>query len=85
MNQEVVTPIRVVTGDCDPVYGGCRVWLYVFPHRLQKKTCSHGRFLPRSLGHQQFRCVVTQSPAFYQCGHMVSHSPEYKYWSDHPL
>ena len=68
----MVTPIsavlRAATGDCDPVYGGCRC---VTPYTT-KKSRSHSGFLRRSQGHRQFSSAVTRSLAVFGRSQIVT-------------
>ena len=73
--QGVVTPIstvlRAATGDCDPVYGGCRCGLPYYSVYYQKSR-SHGGFLRRSQGHRQFSSAVTRSQAVFGRSQIVT-------------
>ena len=68
----VVTPIsavlRAATGDCDPVYGGCRCGLPYYNYtilRILPKSHESRWILRQSQGHRQFSSAVTWSQAVF--------------------
>ena len=74
-SQGVVTPIstvlRAATGNCDPVYGGCRCGLPYYSIYYQKVTQSRWIFATVT-GHRQFSSAVTRSQAVFGRSQIVT-------------